>query len=75
MNQLCIVHDIQAQRRLAMHLNAKKDVNIGVLKLVDHLGRPSIVQEVYVLEPVPATHQSVTRRWSLALQPQHQNFM
>ena len=64
-----------ARRRLGAHLNAKEDVDVGVLKLVDHLGRPSVVQEVYVLEPVPPTHQSVTGNWSTALQAQHQKHL
>lgn len=50
------------------HLNAKEDVDVGVLELIDHLGRPSIVQEVYVLEPVLATHGSVTMDQCRAVQ-------
>jgi len=33
------------------HLDAQEDDNMGVLKLVDHLRRPGVVQKVYVLEP------------------------
>lgn len=33
------------------YLNAKEDIDGSVLKLVDHLRRPGVVQEVYVLEP------------------------
>ena len=33
------------------HLNAQKDDDVSVLKLVDHLGCPRIVEKVYVLKP------------------------
>lgn len=32
------------------HLKVVKDVYLGVLELVDHLGHPGIVQEVNVLQ-------------------------
>ena len=53
-----------------IHLNAKEDVDVGILELIDHLGRPSIVQEVYVLEPVLAIHGSVTGDQCTAVQAQ-----
>ena len=54
------MHDsIKRGQGAGTRLNAKKDVDIGILELIDHLRRPSIVQEVYVLEPVLATHGSV----------------
>ena len=42
------------------HLNAQENDDVGVLELIDHLRRPRVVQEVYVLEPAPRFYMSET---------------
>ena len=42
------------------YLEIQKDVNLGVLKLVDHLCDPGVVQEIYVLKPAALHSKHLT---------------
>lgn len=47
------------------YLEIQKDVNLGVLKLVDHLCDPGVVQEINVLKPA-ALHSKQSHRACVA---------